>query len=67
MNWRDALERLFWTAVAAVLAAVPSIITDLPYWWVPVLTPVVNWALIWVRSKVPVLPNPGAGLPGLPT
>jgi hypothetical protein len=67
MDIPDALERVVWTMVAAGLAALPSIIGDLPYWWVAVLLPIVNYALVWVRSKVDALPNPGEGLPGLPT
>ena len=66
-SWRDTAERLLWTALAAALAAVPAVLTDLPYWWVPILTPAVNWVLIWVRRKVSALPSPGEGLPGLPT
>lgn len=67
MNINDALERVFWTGLAGILAALPSIFSDLPYWWVPILLPIINYALVWVRSKVPALPNPGEGLPGLPT
>jgi hypothetical protein len=67
MNIPDALERVVWTMIAAGLAALPSILADLPYWWVAVLLPFVNYALVWVRSKVNALPAPGEGLPGLPT
>ena len=64
---RDTLERLFWTVVATGLGTLAVYLTGQPYGWVPVAGAVVNWALIYVRRKVSVLPNPGAGLPGLPT
>jgi hypothetical protein len=66
MDIPDALERVVWTMVAAGLAALPSVLADLPYWWVAVLLPVINYALVWVRTKVDALPSPGEGLPGLP-
>jgi hypothetical protein len=64
---RDTLERLFWTVLATGLGTLVVYLSDQPYGWVPVATAVVNWVLIFVRSKVSALPDPGAGLPGLPT
>jgi hypothetical protein len=69
-TWRDTAERLFWTALSAVLGALPPILADLPgndAWWFPVLTFVVNWVTIELRKRTPVLPSPGEGLPALPT
>lgn len=36
--WKDALERIAWTAVAAALAAAGVYITELPEVWVPIAT-----------------------------
>lgn len=65
-GWRDTAERLFWTALSGAVATVPSILTDLPYWWAPILLPGVNWVSIKLRQNSP-LPSPGDGLPALPT
>ena len=61
----DLAERVFWTFVAAGLAAIPVIISDLDPWLVVPITAGINAALVWVRQRVPGLPDPGAGLPGL--
>lgn len=36
--WKDALERIAWTAVAAALSAAGVYITELPEVWVPIAT-----------------------------
>jgi hypothetical protein len=66
MNQRDAIERVVWTVVAGALAAAVVALGDISAWWVPAVLAVVNYVLVWVRSKT-ALPSPGEGLPGLPT
>lgn len=64
---KDTAERLAWTFVSAGLAAVGVAVADAdPIWGVAAAT-VINWLLIKVRQKAGWLPNPGEGLPGLPT
>jgi len=58
---------LFWTVLATGLGTLAVYLTDQPYAWVPVASAVINYVLIFVRQKVAALPDPGAGLPGLPT
>lgn len=36
--WKDALERIGWTAVAAVVSATGVHITELPEVWIPIAT-----------------------------
>jgi hypothetical protein len=36
--WKDALERITWTAVAAALSATGVYLTELPEVWVPIAT-----------------------------
>lgn len=67
VNVRDTLERLFWTVAAVVLAEVPVALADLDQWWVVPIVAAVNWLLILVRQHTSALPDPGKGLPGLPT
>jgi hypothetical protein len=66
-DWRDTAERLVWTAVAAILGALPVVLADLPPWLFPIFTAAINYASIWVRQRLAGLPSPGEGLPGLPT
>jgi len=67
MNIRDLAERVFWTGVAGAVAAASEIHFELGPLWTPVVAGAVTAALVWVRKHLPVLPDPGAGLPGLPT
>ncbi len=70
---RDLLERLFWTFVSAFLGALTgSAVLDLGLDAVQVaalagLGAVANAVLLIARWRLSVLPNPGEGLPGLPT
>lgn len=71
MNLRDTLERLFWTFIAGALGAVIGApLLDIELWQAAVITglgDVVSLVLIIARRRLAVLPDPGAGLPGLPT
>lgn len=71
LSIRDALERLLWTVVAAgggSLIAGPLL--GVSAWQaagVAALSAGVNFVTILARSRLASLPNPGGGLPGLPT
>jgi hypothetical protein len=71
MNVKDTLERLWWTVVSAAgggLLAGPLL--SLSVWQaagVAGLAAAVNFITIVARKRLSVLPDPGAGLPGLPT
>ena len=73
MNFRDTIERLFWTVVAAflgALAAGPVLSVELDALeaaGVAALGAAVNFLLLVARARLAVLPEPGDGLPGLPT
>ena len=71
MNLRDTLERIVWTFVAGALGAiVGASLLDIDLWQaaaVAGLGDVASLVLIIARTRLSVLPNPGAGLPGLPT
>lgn len=71
MNLRDTLERLFWTVVAAALTNLGSVgILDIVAWKAAALAGIngaVTFVLVVARQRLAVLPNPGDGLPGLPT
>jgi hypothetical protein len=71
MSIKDTLERLVWTVVAAAgagLLAGPLISVSI---WqgaaFAALTAAINFVTIVARARLAVLPNPGDGLPGLPT
>lgn len=70
MSLRDTLERLVWTVVAAsggALLAGP--IVGVSAWQGAALvglTAAINFVTIVGRARLAVLPDPGAGLPGLP-
>lgn len=70
---RDLLERILWTFVAAFLgaltgAAVLSLdVSALQAAAMAGLGAVANAVLVFARWRLSVLPNPGEGLPGLPT
>lgn len=72
MNLRDLAERCLWTFVAAAIsaAAVGSALSlDLAVWQSAALAggaAVANVVLAYARLRLSVLPDPGAGLPGLP-
>lgn len=73
MNIRDTLERLFWTVIAAMGGALiaPEIlsvnISTLEAAAIAGLSAAVNFVTLVAREKLAVVPDPGAGLPGLPT
>lgn len=70
MNLRDLLERVWWTAVAAATANFTAVaILDIAAWKMAVATGIaagVNAITVIARWRLTVLPDPGAGLPGLP-
>lgn len=71
MNLRDTAERLFWTLVAAFLGAlgVGGVldISTLEAALVAAAGAGVNFVLLIARARLAVLPEPGEGLPGMPT
>lgn len=71
MNVRDTLERLFWTVVAAALTNLSTVgLLDIAAWKgaaLAALNGAATFVLLVARSRLAVLPEPGAGLPGLPT
>lgn len=68
---RDTLERLFWTVVAAALTNLGSVgLLGIEAWKAAALAGIngaVTFVLVIARQRLAVLPNPGEGLPGLPT
>lgn len=70
MKFRDAIERIFWTAVAAAGGAVAgAAIFDVEAWKAAAsaaCAAAIDAVLLIARWRLSVLPNPGAGLPGLP-
>lgn len=70
MKFRDAIERIFWTAVAAAGAAVTgAALFDVESWRAAAMAATaaaIDAVLLVARWRLSVLPNPGAGLPGLP-
>lgn len=71
MNIRDTLERLFWTFIAGALGAVIGApLLDIELWQAAAIAglgDVFGLVLIIARRRLAALPDPGAGLPGLPT
>lgn len=71
MKFRDIAERLVWTVVAAFLGglSVSGIIdiTALDAAIASAGAAAVNFLTLVARSRLSVLPEPGEGLPGLPT
>lgn len=71
MNVRDTLERLGWTLLAAFLGAMGvSGVIDISAVQAGLTAAAsagVNFLLIVARTRLDQLPDPGAGLPGLPT
>lgn len=70
MNVRDTAERLFWTLVAAFLGALGVSdlidITAVQAGLTAAASAGVNFLLLVARARLDALPDPGAGLPGLP-
>lgn len=68
---RDTLERLFWTVVAAGLGSLAAgPLLGVSAWQaagVAALSAGVNLLSILARQHLAPLPQPGEGLPGLPT
>ena len=70
MNLRDLAERLWWTLLAAFLGALGVgdllDISTLDAAITATAAAGVNFLLLVARARLSVLPDPGAGLPGLP-
>lgn len=73
MNFRDTIERLFWTVVAAAGGALiaPAVfgfdVSALEAAAIAGAGAGVNFVTIVARKRLSVLPDPGDGLPGLET
>lgn len=71
MNYRDTAERLFWTVIAAALTNLSTVgVLDIAAWKGAALAALnggTTFVLLVARSRLAVLPEPGEGLPGLPT
>lgn len=71
MDLRDTLERLFWTVVAAFVGAISvSGIVDISAIDAGIVAAAgaaANFVSLVARWRLSVLPEPGEGLPGLPT
>lgn len=71
MSIRDTAERLFWTTVAGAGSAVVSApLFDVATWKLAAaagIAALINGVLLVARARLKVLPDPGEGLPGLPT
>lgn len=71
MTLRDTLERLFWTVLSAFGGALLLVdAVDLEAVQAAAIvgaTAGINFVTILARAKIAALPNPGDGLPGLPT
>lgn len=71
MKFRDLAERLLWTVVAAALTnLVGTGLVGLDLWQAAALSGInggFTFLLVVARWRLSVLPDPGAGLPGLPT
>lgn len=71
MNLRDTLERLFWTVVAAASTNLSTVALFEIAAWKGAALAAINGAMTFIllvaRTRLAVLPEPGAGLPGLPT
>lgn len=79
-TFRDALERMFWTGVVTGFTTVPTtqITASVAGGSLDGLATVglsfgaafvgafLNGILVFARQRLSVLPDPGAGLPGLP-
>lgn len=50
--FKDALERVLWTAVAAGLSSLGVYVTDLPAEWIPVGTVIFTTLKVMVAKKV---------------
>lgn len=71
MKIRDFLERLFWTAVVASGANITTaVVFDIAWWEMAAATAVaavLQAVVTFGRYRLRRLPDPGDGLPGLPT
>ena len=73
MNAKDTIERIVWTFVAVALGSLgvnDLLSLDLAVWQAAALAggaAVVNLLTLIARARLAVLPNPGDGIPGLPT
>lgn len=70
MNFRDTIERLFWTLIAAFLGALTVSdlldITAVQAGITAAASAGANFILLVARARLAVLPDPGEGLPLLP-
>lgn len=71
IRFRDLLERVWWTVVAAGLSTLAGLaLIDLDAIQAAAITALsggINAILVIARWRLSVLPDPGAGLPGAPT
>lgn len=71
MNLRDLAERTFWTAfVAGVGNTSLAALLDVDQLKAAAMTAgsaALTVVVVFARKRLSVLPDPGAGLPGLPT
>lgn len=71
MNLAQTLERIVWTFIAAALTNIGgAVLLDLDAWKAAALAginAVVTYVLLIARTRLAVLPDPGEGLPGLPS
>lgn len=49
--WRDALERVGWTAAEAGVATAIVVVAELPYEWVPILSAALAVLKAWIAKK----------------
>lgn len=70
MKIRDLAERFVWTVIAAALSNLVGVgLLDLSAWQAAALAGLnggATFVLVVARWRLSVLPDPGAGLPGLP-
>jgi hypothetical protein len=50
-NWKDTLYKLFWTVLAAAVAAVPVATADWPAWTIPIIAGIANWLSSVIRQQ----------------
>jgi hypothetical protein len=66
MNFRDTLERMFWTVVSAAGSSlIAAAVLDVDAGKAAVVaggTAAINFVTIVARARLAVLPDPGAGL-----
>lgn len=64
-RFKDSFERIINTAIAGLLGIGIQVVADLEALIAPALVVLINMATVWLRRRVPFLPDPGQGTPGL--